>query len=96
MEVPNYVPLTNNPRKPTQAEPGSPEKIAILGARARLEIPLHNDGDRVHESTPGMLLHHGNTSCRMLFESGMSGRGIKHGHLEKLLHDDYSNYSKSD
>lgn len=53
MEVPIYKP-TLNPRRPTEAEPGSPEKIAILIARAAMEMPLHVRGDKSHDHMPGM------------------------------------------
>lgn len=56
MDVPQYVPLAINPRRSTQARPGSEEKIAILRARAEAGIPLHNKRDMRLETMPGQLL----------------------------------------
>lgn len=41
--------------KPTEAPPGSEEKIRVMAARARLELPLFHPDD----STAGSVVRHG-------------------------------------
>lgn len=85
MDVPN---CQFNPRRPTQAAPGSPEKIAILIARAELEIPLHVLGDKYDESTPGMLKHFKSESMRMVkHEFGGNGNSSVPSHNHLILGD---------
>jgi hypothetical protein len=60
MDVPEYVPLAINPRRYTDARPGSEEKIAILRARAEAGIPLHNRRDAKLETMPGDMISSGN------------------------------------